>query len=107
MRQLPLQFLRRSAANVFHRSVAAFLDVISTANPDLSAFRDAGVKLLSWLGLADQLIAPEGTIQYYNQVLGLDPNAANFYHLFFAPETYHYQARLAPSPYDSLDALVK
>ena len=91
----------------FHRSIAEYQSIIGTANPDLSPFKKAGGKLLSWQGLADQLISPYGTQQYYDQVLSHDPGAADFYRLFFAPGTYHCQAGLAPYPYDSLNTLVK
>ena len=94
-------------ANVFHRSIAAFQAAIGTANPDMSAFKAAGGKILSWQGLADQLVPPDGTAQYYDQVLSLDPAATDFYRLFFAPGTYHCAAGIAPHPYDTLDTLVK
>ena len=93
--------------NIFHRSVAEYQTIIGTANPDMSAFKAAGGKILSWQGLADQLVPPDGTAQYYNQVLSLDPAATDFYRLFFAPGTYHCAAGLAPYPYDTLHALVK
>jgi feruloyl esterase len=98
---------QKDYTQVFHRSVGDYQSIIGTANPDLSAFKSAGGKLLSWQGLADQLVSPYGTAQYYDQVLGDDPSAADFYRLFFAPGTYHCQAGLAPYPYDTLDTLVK
>lgn len=41
----------------------------ATDNPEsIKAFRDHGSKLISWHGWADQIIMPQGTIDYYNQV---------------------------------------
>ena len=93
--------------NIFHHSVEEHQSIIGTADPDLSAFHDAGGKILSWQGMADQLIPPDGTIQYYDQVLRRDPKAADYYRLFFVPGTYHCEAGLAPYPYESLDTLVR
>ena len=73
----------------------------------MSAFKAEGGKILSWQGLADQLVPPDDTAQYYNQVLSLDPAATDFYRLFFAPGTYHCAAGIAPYPYDTPDTLVK
>jgi feruloyl esterase len=41
---------------------------INTDNPDLTKFRDLGGKLLMAHGLADQLIPPQGSINYYERV---------------------------------------
>jgi hypothetical protein len=41
---------------------------INTDSPDLSAFVAHGGKLITWHGLNDQLIPPQGTINYYNRM---------------------------------------
>src|SRR5262249_24198487 len=56
-----LQFFRDTVANVG--------PIMASDNPDLSAFRDNGSKVLIWHGFADQLIVPEGTIEYYDLVV--------------------------------------
>ena len=43
---------------LFAQSVREFSSTIATDNPDLSAFRNHGGKILIWHGLADQLIFP-------------------------------------------------
>ena len=64
-----------------------FGSVIGTDNPDLSGFKKAGGKLVIYQGMADQLIYPQGTIDYYNRVqqsIG-DRDTAGFARLFLAP----------------------
>jgi hypothetical protein len=49
-------------------SETKFHDVLGTDNPDLSAFQANGSKMITYHGLADQLIFPDGTYNYYNRV---------------------------------------
>lgn len=81
-------------SNAFDRGVA--LDpnfaFINTNNPDLSKFRDRGGKLISYHGLADQLIFPTGTINYYERVstqMGGTAAIQNFYRLYMIPGMGH------------------
>ncbi|OAG08447.1 tannase and feruloyl esterase [Paraphaeosphaeria sporulosa] len=90
----------------FEKSLSQYDDIIGTSSPELSAFRNSGGKILSWHGLADQLIPPNGTAGYYDRVFRQDRKVHDFYRLFFAPGTRHCQAGAGPYPYDSLDALV-
>jgi len=81
---------------LFAQSVAEFSAVIATDNPDLRAFRDHGGKILIWHGLADQLIFPQGTIQYYQRVqhaMGGPASTDSFARLFLASGAQH-----APAP---------
>jgi len=65
----------------------------ATDNPDLAAFRDHGGKLILWHGFADQLIMPEGTIDYYDEVVntlgGGYEHTKEFARLFMAPGVAH------------------
>jgi feruloyl esterase len=81
-------------SNAFDRGAAldpVFAN-INTDNPDLTKFRDRGAKLLSYHGLADPLIFPQGTINYYERVLaqmgGLSA-VQNFYRLYLVPGMSH------------------
>jgi hypothetical protein len=65
--------------------------ILGTTNPDLRRFRDAGGKLLSWHGVADEVIPLNGTTAYYQQVLKLDPTAHDYYRFFEAPGVAHCQ----------------
>ena len=86
-----------------------FNDVIGTDDHDLSWFRDAGGKLLVWHGWNDQLIFPEGTIDYYERVLevngGLD-EVLSFTRLFMAPGVEHCSGGVGPNQFDMFDWLV-
>ncbi len=81
-------------ANAQDRGIALQADFanINTDNPDLSAFRDAGHKMLMYHGLADVLIMPQGSVQYYNRVataLGGIPAIQSFYRFYLVPGMQH------------------
>lgn len=75
-------------------------NVIATDNPDLSQFERDGGKIVIWHGLADQLIFPQGTINYYQRVeqtLGTR-NTSTFARLFLAPGASHCRSGAGPAP---------
>jgi feruloyl esterase len=92
---------------IFNKSVERYQNIIGTADTNLTAFCMSGVKILSWQGLADQLVPPNGTAQYYNRASSENKDIGNFYRLFFAPGTRHCEAGSGPYPYDSLDVLIE
>ncbi len=82
--------------------------IIGTDAPNLSAFEAADGKMITWHGLADQLIFPQGTIDYYQRVqaaTGGARNVASFYRLFLAPGVQHCGGGNGPAPTDPLSAL--
>jgi hypothetical protein len=90
----------------FNQSVREFAYPIATDNPDLTAFEHDGGKILIWHGLADQLIFPQGTIQYYQRVqdtMGTE-NTATFARLFIARGAAHCGPGAGPAPANPLDA---
>jgi hypothetical protein len=77
---------------IFQQSQAEYDQIIGSADPDLSAFRKAGGKLLTWHGSADQYIPTQGTVDYRKRVeekLGGARKVDDFYRLFLAPGTNH------------------
>ncbi|MFI7610403.1 tannase/feruloyl esterase family alpha/beta hydrolase [Nonomuraea terrae] len=99
----------RQFARVFQESQRAFNTVIGTDDPDLSAFRDAGGKLLSWHGQADELIPTQGSVDYRERVnwrMGGDQRVDDFYRLFLLPGVTHCGGGPGPQPADALGALV-
>lgn len=81
-------------ANASDRGVALqprFAD-INTDNPDLSAFRARGGKMIMYHGLADTLIPPQGSINYYNRVavqMGGIQSIQGFYRFYLVPGMAH------------------
>jgi hypothetical protein len=94
----------------FRESQELFNDVIGTDDPDLSAFREAGGKVLIWHGWSDQLIFPEGTIDYYERVIKTfhsTKQVQRFARLFMAPGVFHCGGGTGPQVFDSFGALVR
>jgi hypothetical protein len=94
---------------LFRQSQAQYNAVIGTDNPDLSAFRDAGGKMITWHGLADQLVFPQGTVDYRRRVEAVMGGAGatdQFYRVFLAPGADHCFGGTGPVPIDPLAALV-
>jgi len=84
--------------------------LMASDNPDLSAFRDRGGKLVMWHGFADQLIVPEGSIDYYDAVTqalgGGYKRTQQFARLFMAPGVGHCGGGNGPQPQAIFDAVV-
>ena len=76
--------------------------LMATENPDLSAFRARGGKMITWHGFNDPFIMPQGSIRYYDSVVkffGKDyGDVQRFYRLFMAPGVEHCGGGAAPQP---------
>jgi len=64
-------------------------NTLNATNPDLSAFRKQGGKLLMFTGWLDAGISALGTIGYYEDVIKHDKTAANDVRLFMMPGVWH------------------
>jgi feruloyl esterase len=65
---------------------------INTDNPDLTKLRNSGAKVISYHGLADQLIAPQGSINYFTRgadAMGGVAAVQAFNRLFLIPGMGH------------------
>ena len=94
---------------LFAQSVSEFSATIATNDPNLSQFRKDGGKILIWHGLADQLIFPQGTINYYQRVqqaMGGARPTDSFARLFLAPGAQHCASAAGPAPANPLAAVV-
>ncbi|GAB3356827.1 tannase/feruloyl esterase family alpha/beta hydrolase [Modestobacter lapidis] len=92
---------------VFRQSQEMFNDVIGTDDPDLSAFRDSGGKVLSWHGWNDRMIFPMGSIDYFDRVQEeLGGDVTDFARLFMAPGVDHCAGGPGPQPVDPFAELV-
>ena len=94
----------------WEQSVEEFSAVLATDNPDLAAFRDRGGKIILWHGWWDQLIYPEGTIDYYQRVqkqMSGAENTSKFARLFLAPGVGHCAGGPGPQPSGQFEAVVR
>lgn len=98
----------RDFTDAFALSVEKFTPQFGTLHPDLKGFREAGAKLLTWHGLADEYIPPAGTTLFYDALLeemgGVD--AGEFYRVFLAPGAAHCSGGYGPVPTNPWGALV-
>jgi Tannase and feruloyl esterase len=94
---------------LFRQSELEYNRIIGTDDPDLRAFQAAGGKMVTWHGLADPLIFPQGTVNYYQRVQAASGGARDvdsFYRLFLAPGVGHCGGGNGPAPTDPLTAVV-
>ena len=81
---------------------------LNATDPDLSAFKARGGKLISYHGWADALIPGSYAVEYYESVIaeqgGLDATA-DFYRLFMAPGVAHCRGGPGPDRFDAVTAL--
>lgn len=97
------------------KAEAKFAPMLNATNPDLTAFRQRGGKLLQYHGWNDQLITPLNSINYYESVLsffgaGRDrattiEDVQRFYRLFMAPGMAHCGGGSGPNTFDMQGAL--
>ena len=76
---------------------------INTDDPDLSALRASGAKVLSYHGLADDFIMTQGSIHYFARAaaaMGGDTELQKFNRLFLIPALAHDSALLRVASYD-------
>jgi feruloyl esterase len=106
----PLTLTAGGYEQAWAQSVEQFSAVIATDNPDLGAFRDRGGKIVMWHGLADPLIYPRGSVDYYTRVqqaMGGAEAAARFVRLFLAPGVGHCGGGAGPAPSGQFEAVVR
>jgi feruloyl esterase len=80
---------------------------LNADDPDLSAFRDRGGKLLMYTGWTDPAITALGTIQYYEKVLEHDESAAEDVRLIMMPGVDHCFGGIGPDWVNYLDEIDK
>ena len=80
--------------------------IINAVNPDLSAFKARGGKLLLYHGWNDTAISPGNTIDYYQSVLGkMGSTQDNWIRLFMAPGMEHCRGGPGPNQINFMSAL--
>ena len=82
--------------------------IVNAIDPNLKPFRDHGGKIVMYHGWADQLIAPENSINYYASVvavMGGQDKTQQFLRLFMVPGMTHCQGGAGPDTFDALGAV--
>jgi len=83
--------------------------MMASENPDLSAFRNSGGKIVMWQGWADQLIMPQGSVMYYDavaNVMGGYSALQPWFRHFLAPGVGHCGGGNGPQPQNLLQSVV-
>ncbi len=76
-------------------------------NPDLSAFRRRGGKLLMTYGWADSILQPMMGVRYYEQATAANgPRTPDFFRLFMVPGMAHCGGGVGPDRHDPVTAMV-
>ncbi|PWY84777.1 tannase and feruloyl esterase [Aspergillus heteromorphus CBS 117.55] len=91
-------------------SIAKFRGILGSEDHRLFGFQRAGGKLLSWHGLADEIIPSSGTVtfrQWVEEDVGGPEVADGFYRLFLAPGVGHCGGGYGPVPTEEMEALVR
>jgi feruloyl esterase len=73
---------------------------LNATNPDLSAFKARGGRLIMWHGWADPALTPLATLKYHDQVYARDPDAASFARTFMLPGVLHCAGGAGPDTVD-------
>lgn len=94
-------------ARLSQLGIQQYDSIIGTREPDIRAFRDAGGKMITWHGLADELIPTKGSIDYHNRVRAVDGTVDDYFRLFLAPGTTHCFPGAGPFPVELVDDLVQ
>ena len=95
----------------FMQKTMAMMNALTASeNPDLSAFRNLGGKIVMWQGFADQLIPSEDSIDYYDSVTnflgGGYAATQQWYRHFMAPGVAHCGGGVGPQPQNLFPAVV-
>jgi feruloyl esterase len=89
--------------------LSAMSSLYDATDPNLSAFRDAGGKLILWHGWEDASIPPQGTISYYEAVqaeMGGAEATQQFARLYLIPGLAHCLGGSASTKFDLLTPLM-
>ena len=93
----------------FERSTTLLGPLRGNQQLDLSGFKQAGGKLLTWFGMADEYVNPRGMLRYredLEQKFGGAYSVDEFQRLFFAPGVGHCVGGTGPNPVDTLKVLI-
>lgn len=93
----------------FQQSVEQYGAIFGDANPDLTAFRDRGGKVIIVHGMADPTIPFYGSVHFYKRLqerMGGESEVAKFARLFLAPGVSHGLTGPGPAPTGHYEAII-
>ena len=94
----------------FDRDVSlldAWGEKANATDPDLSAFRASGGKLLVTYGWADSILQPMMGVSYYEQAVAENgPDTPDFFRLFMVPGMAHCGGGIGPDRHDAVTAII-
>jgi feruloyl esterase len=79
---------------------------INQIDPDLSAFKKHGGKLLQYHGWNDPAVSPLNSVNYFESVQGKMGDTSSFYRLFMIPGMEHCMGGPGASNFDHMQVLV-
>ena len=81
--------------------------LLDASNPDLSAFRSRGGKLLTYFGWADMALPPLMGIDYYEKAVARNgADTPDFFRLFMVPGMFHCRGGVGVDRFDAMTALI-
>nr|WP_245923631.1 tannase/feruloyl esterase family alpha/beta hydrolase [Actinoplanes atraurantiacus] len=86
----------------FWKTVMPSSSYMAALDPDLSAFKRSGGKLILWHGWNDQHISPQGTLIYYDALRRTVKDADSFAKLYMFPGLAHCAGGEGPNSFDVL-----
>ena len=87
------------------RNAARAAETLNATNPDLSAFRERGGKLIIYSGWSDAAAPGNAFVAYYDDVRGFDETATEDVRLFMMPGVEHCFGGPGPSWVNFLDEI--
>lgn len=96
----------------FDRDLRRIEDIrksLDAVDPDLSAFRARGGKMIQYHGWADTGPPASFSVKYYDEVLGTmgSEQTQDFYRLFMVPGMFHCNGGFGPDVFDAMTSLIE
>lgn len=87
-------------------NLGEFRAIVDAVDPDLSAYKASGGKLLSYFGWADPDINPLTLLAYRDQVADLDDEVDDYFRIFLLPGMFHCRGGAGSDRFDAMTPLV-
>lgn len=88
--------------------MSAIRTLLNATDPDLSAFRRRGGKLIIYHGWADTALTPLMSVEYYERALAANgPDTPGFFRLYMVPGMFHCRGGFGTDSFDAMTALIE